>query len=258
MEFLSGFAWPVPSAYGGAVGACRFEQGDVLYSHPSAYEPWQDAGGGADHWVQVLDPPKTARTLTAEGNRFSASWRSPVELDWTHSADAETRRVLTTQGRLFTCLWRGDTSLLATEGDAPEPPLLGRDLHAALAEAVPAFTSAFEARGEAEGRAILVMVLDQAADASRIKVRAVESALVEAFGVAALELAPSEAGVADAERFHPALVLRGWAIADADAKAIEARAKAVLYSAAAGGAGADGAEGKKDRFALSRHAHLAG
>jgi hypothetical protein len=250
MEFLSGFAWPVPCAYSGAVSACRFEQGDVLYSAASAYESWESAAGGADQWIQVLDPPKTARALTSEGegNRFSASWLSPVELDWTLPGDSETRRVRTTQGRLFTCLWRGDASLLGEGGDDPAPPLLARDLHQRLAEAVPAFEAAFEARGEAKGRAILLMVLDQAADASRIKVRAVESALVEAFGVAALDLAPEEAGVPDATRFHPALVLRGWAIADADAKAIEARAKAVLYSAA---------EGKKDRFALSRHAHLA-
>ncbi|MBW2422642.1 MAG: hypothetical protein JRG86_00240 [Deltaproteobacteria bacterium] len=35
--FFEGFAWPVPRAFDAAVGAPRFEQGDVLYADPAGY-----------------------------------------------------------------------------------------------------------------------------------------------------------------------------------------------------------------------------
>lgn len=256
MEFLTGFAWSVPTAFSGAVGACRFEQGDVLYSEACAYDAYDastEGSGSAAHWVQVLDPPKSARALTAEGegNRFVSSWASPVELDLARTQDQQAERMNTTQGRLFTCLWRGDLGVLAPGDEEPAIPLLARELHGRLSEGVECFRSRFSQGskgGGSEGRRILLMVLDQSSDASRIKVRAVESALAEAFPVESLDLTPVDAGLNEGEAFHPALVLRGLAIAEADAEQVEARAKAVLYSAS---------EGKADRFSLSRHGHLA-
>jgi hypothetical protein len=231
------------------VSACRFEQGDILYSDASAYDTFSTDSPHGGRWVQILDPPKTARALTTEGegNRFASSWLSPVELDLSKPPGGDVRRIATTQGRLFSCLWRGDVALLEPDGDDPPAPLLARDLHPRLCEVVPALRRALGG-GDDDDRRLLLMVLDRASDASRIKLRAVEAALAEAFSVDTLDLAPPDAGLDGAEAFHPALVVRCLAIAGAEAEQVEARVKAVLYSPV---------EGKADRFSISRHGHLA-
>jgi hypothetical protein len=44
MEFFPGFKWAVSSAFSEPLGACRFEQGDLLYDTPDAYKgEWREA-----------------------------------------------------------------------------------------------------------------------------------------------------------------------------------------------------------------------
>ena len=79
MEFIAGFRWPLPRAFAGAVLACRFEQGDVIYSDAGGYRAWSKRRGGSKFAVQVLDPPKSARALApgSEGKRTGTRrWRS--------------------------------------------------------------------------------------------------------------------------------------------------------------------------------------
>jgi hypothetical protein len=38
MDFFPKFKWAVPHAFGDALAACRFEQGDILYDTLMAYE----------------------------------------------------------------------------------------------------------------------------------------------------------------------------------------------------------------------------
>jgi len=249
MELIEGFEWAVPRAFAGAVSACRFEQGDVLYSDPAAYG--SGAGAQAPFVLQVLDPPKTARALSAEGegNRFDANWSSSVELELTEGQGGETRHCATTQGRLFCCLWRGDPSLLDADQPEPVPPLSLRDLHRRLAEAEPRVTEAFRT---AEGGALkgafslYLAALDESSDASRAKARAVEAALRADFGARALVLGPADSGLEGADRLHPALRVQGLAMAGPAPGAVEGRLRDLLY----GGAG--GAE----RFSLARHGLL--
>jgi hypothetical protein len=186
MEFIAGFAWPVPRAMAGAVSACRFEQGDVVYSQAKGYEGWPKGRRGLKFALQVLDPPKSARALGPEaaGNRFEANWNSSVELELTDYADADAEakaeaeakantganpnpdtgadtkantkantkagapdeRLITTQGRLFCCLWYGDPAWLDPSGREPAPPVPLRDLHRRLEETQPTFTKRFKAK----------------------------------------------------------------------------------------------------------------
>ncbi len=248
--FIGGFAWPVPQAFASAVSACRFEQGDVLYSDAAAYHAWPEGAGALSYHIQVLDPPRAARALTreSEGKRFFANWESPVEIELTRLTEGRCERHATSQGRLFSCLWRGDVALLQPDTEpAPEPPALQRDLHRQLDTALPAFRSHFEAERPGRAGCLYISVVDRASDASRAKARAIESVLSEAFLLAVCDLDPAAAGLPRAERFHPALLLRGLAVDVGDPAPVEALLKAFLYSPV---------EGKTDRFALSRHGLL--
>jgi len=251
MELIEGFEWAVPRAFAGPVSACRFEQGDVLYSDGAAYADGSAAGPGSRFVLQVLDPPKTARALSAdaEGNRFEANWSSPVEFDLIDSQNGETRRCTTTQGRLFSCLWRGDPDQLDAQGPEPEPPLSQRELHRRLAEARPGVEAAFRATrgGGLRGAfSLYLAALDESSEASRAKARAVEAVLRSDFAAHALLLAPNESGLSGAERLHPALRVQGLAMVGAEPGAVEKRLRNLLY----GGAGGAG------RFSLARHGLL--
>ena len=141
MHFLSGFAWPVPRAFASATAVCRFEQGDVFFDTPDGYAAWKVSR--PRFHVQVLDPPRTARSLPADSEgRFAANWSSPVTCEVRDRKASTTEVVTSTQGCLFTCLWRGDLALLrgALVGAMEAMPLPGiaRDLQKHLASTLPA------------------------------------------------------------------------------------------------------------------------
>jgi len=235
-EYFEGFDWPVPSAFASAVSACRFEQGDVLYSDARAYRAWRGSAPKIEHQIQVLDPPKTTRALAGEGEgkRFFANWGSPVEIEWTARRDPAPRILKTTQGRLFTCLWRGDVERLEENSEAPTPPALQRDLHKALAESEAAFRREFKKLASPGApHCLYIAALDRASESSCLKARNIRVALEEAFEVSHLTLSPAAADVACEADFHPALSLQGVRVATADAAAIEARLKSLLYAPSA-------------------------
>ncbi|MBW2696888.1 MAG: hypothetical protein JRE70_10480 [Deltaproteobacteria bacterium] len=263
MELFSGFAWPVPRAFAGAVAACRFEQGDVFYSDTTGYEPWKKGGPRPAQRIQVLDPPKTARALVAgdgDGKRFFSNWRSPVEVIRAAGDEPAGAPCVTTQGRLFTGLWRGDASWLEGAGDDPEPPLLQRDLHKRLEEAVGFFRKRFARRRGPH--CLYLAAVDEASDASLAKAHGLELLLVERVGGKLAAASPVKVGLRDADVFHPALVLHAVAVPGTDPAPIENLLAGLLYAGSAGGAGRVGGVGRVERvegsgrFSLSRHGLL--
>jgi hypothetical protein len=276
-DWLPGFRWPVPAALSGAVSACRFEQGDVLFALPQGYGDW--VSGAPCSWIQVLDPPKSARLRTSEGDgsRFFANWGSPVELEIDRGAGPE--RLKTSQGRLFTCLWRDDLEAIGPDSTEPEAPVLQTDLQRGLDPAIPTFRAAFaSAETPACDGLLLLASLDHASDASRVKASVIRSALEARFRITQLERPPAACGIPDGDRYHPSLVVRGLAIADASEDGVTAVLKSVLYTpgggaaararntaaetlvddAAGNGEASTGPEapGRSDRFSLARHGRL--
>ena len=183
-DWISGFSWPIPRAFSAAVSHCRFEQGDVLYAEPGGYGTWGTKPPGGP-FLQVLDPPKTARALSADtdGDRFSVGWASPVTLQVFAEALDQPIQKTTSQGRLFTVLWRGDLNVL--EPDQPEPLVPGslRELHGRLSEAVPNLSRRlFKGRTRPNGL-ILLLAVDDSSESGRGKSDAIEARLSDHFGV---------------------------------------------------------------------------
>jgi len=249
MKWIAGFAWALPRAMAAAVSACRFEQGDVLCRERAACGRWGPEDVPAGPVLQVLDPPKSARTIAAEaeGTRFEANWDSPVILERHEAGIDRPERIETTQGRLYTFLWRDAADCLDESTPPPSPPRGLRELHRELAAAVPAFRTRFARRAKRGDHQLLIVATDDAIDAARVKARGIESLLGDAFEIEACSLSPAEAGLAMAETLRPSLLLRGIAIATPDHEAIERCLAGLLY----GGASEDA-----KRFSVSRHGHL--
>jgi hypothetical protein len=266
-DVFAGFTWAVPKAFGAAVHACRFEQGDVLYSERSAYEETGRAKRPARYYIQVLDPPRTTRALggDGEGQRFFSNWESPVDFEWMDRQEDRCTTMRSSQGGLFTCLWKGDVESLREEGLAELPrPLLLRDLQPRVAGCLEPMLEQFKgpesgkkrSRGSSAVRMLFICAIDQSSDASRVKRQSILRALDARFPVESRHCSPTDLDLSEAECFHPALGIFGVAAETRDTAKVEAALREVLYSGGkvAGGKGA-GQEG--GRFQLARHGTLA-
>jgi hypothetical protein len=260
-DVFGGFAWAVPRAFGAAVHACRFEQGDVLYSEISGYAEPKAGKPPAPHHIQVLDPPRTTRALSGdgEGQRFFSNWASRVEFEWMDYGQKQSTTLEGCQGGLFTCLWKGD--LGALEADLlsePARPFLLRDLQARLADSVGPIVERFEKarpgrsnrRKTFAGRRLFVGAIDQSSDASRVKWHSILRALDAQFEIERRQFSPGDLELPEAERFHPALELFGVAVECRDDAKIESVLREVLY------AGGKVAGQENGRFQLARHGAL--
>ncbi len=260
-EMFAGFAWAVPRAFGAAVHACRFEQGDVLYSDASAYDESRRRKWPARYHIQVLDPPRTTRALggDGEGQRFFSNWESAVEFEWMDYKAQHCTKMQSTQGGLFTCLWKGDLAALRADAfSALSRPLLLRDLQPLIADCVGPMIERFQQaqpgstgkRRSSGGRRLFASAIDQSSDASRVKCQSIRRALDAHFRVELRHFLPADLELPEAERFHPALEVLGFAVESGDTAKLERVLREVLY---AGGKVA-GQEG--GRFQLARHGTL--
>jgi hypothetical protein len=257
----------VPRAFASAVAACRFEQGDVFYDDPCAYRDgagsWGEVVAELSYAIQVLDPPRSARNVPSDagGRRFDANWNAPVSLElWDFTAGSAMTTQHSTQGRLFSCLWQANPGLLLASPEAavasPEPPGTGRDLHAALAEALPGVRRARPRTGNDEGL-LYVFVLDEASESSLSKMRAVASILEGRLTAVPTSLAPGEV-LPSAAPFHPALRICACSIATSDESAVRDLLKSVLYAPTREAEATEPGDSDRsaDRFRLERHGLL--
>lgn len=125
MEFFSGFKWAVPVAFSDAVALCRFEEGDILYDTPEAYdEEWGKASKHIEYSMQVRYPARATGSARAnEGSVFASNWKSEVRVDlYKRLERTDVGQIETTQGRLYTALWKGDTTILKRNTEEPQIP----------------------------------------------------------------------------------------------------------------------------------------
>jgi hypothetical protein len=260
-EVFGGFAWAIPRAFGAAVHACRFEQGDVLYSDISAYDESSGRKRPARYHIQVLDPPRTTRALGSdgEGQRFFSNWESPVEFEWMDYKEQLCTEMQSSQGGLFTCLWKGDPGALRADAHSElSRPLLLRDLQPSIADCVEPMIERFERaqpagtrkRKASAGRLLFASAIDQSSDASRVKCQSIMRALDACFRVELRHFSPIDLELPEAERFHPTLEVFGFAADTDDTAKLESVLREVLYA----GGKAAGQEG--GRFQLARHGTL--
>jgi len=249
-------AWPVPVAFAGAIAAMRFEQGDVLYRDPAAYETLEGKIPKGLSAIQVLLPKRSARGTTSsefEGDRRQANWQSEVTVELVDLARGKTEERVLTQGKLAMAIFRGEDAWLDLKREEPSMPRSARELQQRLDETV----SSFDARQTATRGSRFLFVVDLASDASRSKAAAVEEALRATGVVGRIELSAEEAGIEDAQAYHPTAVVRCLVMPNRTTDAVLPILRGCLYGGASDGpdgAGAD--EAAPDRFSIGRHGLL--
>jgi len=254
LRFFDGFEWAIPTAFAGALAAFRFEQGDVLFRESAAYDAIEGEIQPGTTAIQVHHPPRSARSVPAEidGDRRRTSWESEVRIELVDLATGTSETHSISQGKLLMTLWRGDQGWLDPDRDEPPLPLSSRELAQQLEQA----RGAFDAIQTTKKGCRFSFVVDLASDASRVKAKSIEEALVPVGAIERIDLAPGAAGVEQPEDFHPALVLRGLAIRGAKGEHVEKALRDVLYGGAGKTQGEETDSPRADRFSVARHGLL--
>jgi len=137
MEFFTGFKWAVPVAFSDAVSLCRFEEGDLLYDTPRAYDDeWGKANKHIEYSMQVRYPARvTGGTGASDSGVFTSNWKSEVRVElYKHLEKMGVGQIETTQGRLYTALWKGDVTILKRDTEEPQVPFTVQQVTRSLAE----------------------------------------------------------------------------------------------------------------------------
>lgn len=130
-EFFEHFNWAVPLAFSDPLGACRFEEGDVLYDSRIAYETtWGEARKKLNYCIQVKSPPRGPRTKVTQDNAsmFADNWVQQVIFDLIEFPLGKSTSITTTQGRLYSCLRFGELGFVDSESADPKVPKLAQEL----------------------------------------------------------------------------------------------------------------------------------
>lgn len=100
-DYCPGFTYPIPTAFSDALVACRFEQGDVLYSDAIAHEAaWGEATKSLNYTIQVTAPTRGTTTGTSDKQRegkkspdqqFRDNWETEVSFELTDFKSGENR-----------------------------------------------------------------------------------------------------------------------------------------------------------------------
>ncbi|MBM4397583.1 MAG: hypothetical protein FJ087_18085 [Deltaproteobacteria bacterium] len=249
-EPLPGFAWAVTRGFRAPLGACRFEEGDLLYDSPRGYElPWSEARSCVRFAMQVLSPSRapTTRSDRDEASVFQDNWRQAAVQSLAEFPGGQATQVMTTQGRIYTTLWRGDPACLSASSAEPPLPRLARDLKPHLSAAAVWFR---ENHGRVDSRSsVFATAFDETSDLLDNKARRVGMGLHQAFGAHRLEATPAALGTPNAEAFVPTAKVVAFILA-APKTAIESVLKELLYAPSRERGTGD------DRFRLEAHGSL--
>jgi hypothetical protein len=257
-EYFDGFAWAVPLAFADALGACRFELGDMLYDTKRAYEgTWGQAIGHISYSIQVKYPSRATvpRGEKEKESVFTTNWRQRVVFDLTDHVKKRTHKIDTTHGRLYTLLWRGDHKCLDKKTDDPLVPLLAMDMvrkmknreDMNIREAVPYFKRSI-AQGIKQG-AMFLMPYDRSWMLLRSKFVKVKIALEKIKPT--IELAsPEQAGLISKTGFAPTVKIVCFCIDEVPVSEVYEILKKALYNPA------KDKKSKTEKFQIHRHGHL--
>jgi hypothetical protein len=128
-DYCRGFAYPIPTSFYDALVACRFEQGDLLYTDAIAYEAsWGEALRSLNYMIQVTAP---IRGSVASGGEKQRDGKKPPDQVFRDNSETEVSFELTdvkadkktsyttTQGQLYTAIRSGDLSALECQFNVP-------------------------------------------------------------------------------------------------------------------------------------------
>jgi len=242
MEFFSGFKWAVPVAFSDAVSLCRFEEGDILYDTPKAYDDeWGKASKHIEYSMQVRYPARvTGGTGASESGVFTNNWKSEVRVElYKHLEKVGVGQIETTQGRLYTALWKGDVTILKCDTEEPKIPITVQQVTRSLAE------SSDKARSLSTKYPVFVMARDLSNPISREKYSKILSKLKKHLAGEPQLLRPKLAGLNEWANIAPTIEIAFFITNGVSAEQLDDLVKAAVYVPAK--------DATKDMFRISAH-----
>lgn len=229
-EYFKCFAWALPMAFREPLASCRFEQGDILYNTPKAYEgTWADALQHLSFSMQIKSPARGSTTKIEKDADFifSENWRQPVVLDLTEYPSKKIRSITTTQGRLYTALWKDDLSILNSDTPEPPVPILSREVlkELSLTDGVIFQKVAHDVAKPV----IFFMPFDETRDILRAKRQKVEACLKQEFQVHLRLVEPEELSLANARYYVPTLKIACFIMNTSEINKVYSCLKSALY-----------------------------
>ncbi len=228
--YFAGFRWALRRSFARPLGFCRFEQGDVIYDTPIAYERTWDEALKYIHWsVQIKSPARGMLNKTEKDARsvFVDNWNQAVTLELIDYDAATTREVSTTQGRLYTLFWRGEIECLAHASPNPPIPKLAKDVLRRLDDAVPYFRMKVP-RAYSNPIGFLIAE-DPTNEVLSLKHVRLQAALSAEFKWSRMTASPRDAGLSTNMDFAPTLAVACYAVESGSLAPVEAALKRALY-----------------------------
>lgn len=232
MECYEGFKWAIPKGFKDAVANCFFEEGDMLYNTPLAYEgKWGDAVDKIEHAIQVQLPKfgTMPKTTAEEKSIFKSNWNSIVKIRFAIGGGEYEKQVLnTTQGRLFTFLRTGNFAILNQEIPPPLPPLLAPELQKFLKDEAIIDVIKNKITGKYDKPNIIIMAHDETSSLFIEKFQSVKSCLYE-FNPIVIDLNLSDFSNLNKYDFHPVLSVKVMVIDSSSPEKIRDKIKERLW-----------------------------
>ncbi|GAT34059.1 hypothetical protein TSACC_22482 [Terrimicrobium sacchariphilum] len=248
-SFFPGFSWALPTPFTDPLGFCRFEQGDILYSSPDGYKPWDEAVQLLQWSIQVKSPSRAIAPPLKEdeGSQFLRNWTSPVTFELTHYREgSRVETITTTQGRLYKFLQTGDFAHLDASSPEPLIPLLVADAAKCLEQVGrDALHSLYD--GLKKPHAFL-MAFDPCNQVSKAKLSQIRRCLSHYPDLREQIFSPHELGLSDASAFVPTVSIAAFVVDTGGTEAMRDCLKKVLYKPSK--------TAKVSRFNLRAHGHF--
>lgn len=242
MEFFSNFSWAVPQAFSDAVALCRFEEGDVLYDTPRAYDSsWSEALKHITYSLQVRYPTRATSSEKEEiGGVFEKNWNSEVRIElYKKQEKVGIGQIKTTQGRLYTAIWKGNLTVLENDTEAPPLPFNVKNVTKQLKELKEI------ALGFSVGFPIFVMVRDRSNQVSREKYLKIYAMLKKHLSGEPKMLTPENARLKNWDTIAPTIEIAFFPVNAINREELESLVKQAVY--------VPSKNTKKDMFRIGAH-----
>ncbi len=242
MEFFSNFSWAVPQAFSDAVALCRFEEGDVLYDTPKAYDSsWCESLKHITYSLQVRYPTRaTSSEKEKVGGVFEKNWDSEVRIElYKKQEKVGIGQITTTQGRLYTAIWKGNLTVLENDTEAPPLPFNVKNVTKQLKELKEI------ALAVSAGYPIFAMARDRSNQVSREKYLKIYAMLKKHLAGEPKILTPENSGLKNWDAIAPTIEIAFFPMNGINREELESLVKKAVY--------VPSNNTKKDMFRIGAH-----
>jgi len=128
MKLITDFKIKIPQAFRSAIDSCKFNEGDVIHDHESAYTSldWKTSQQYLSHSIMITSTTQSSKRKKVQ-NAFKSNWHLPITVEvYDHNTKTSTH-YHATHGSIFRYLETKDIQHI-TNAKQSTPPLELKDI----------------------------------------------------------------------------------------------------------------------------------